>query len=152
MKKLVGILFLVLFTSMFTACYFFTTAEDKYIIAPYSEEEEKARVSYVCYLFQDYDSLLEASPAIINTAFSDWYLNKEKLDQKIIKYKGNITYHYISAAKMEENSNSAVTYYYSLFQGAKETLTSDSSTISISGTYFIISDYSSKTSTVLYKY
>ena len=95
--------------------------------------------------------MLEASPAIINTAFSDWYLNKEKLDQKINKYKGNITYHSISAAKMEENSNSAVTYYYSLFQGAKETLTSDSSNISISGTYFIISDYSSKTSTVLYK-
>lgn len=131
---------------------FFTTAEDKYIIAPYSEEEEKASVSYVCYLFQDYDSLLEASPAIINTAFSDWYLNKEKLDQKINKYKGNITYHSISATKMEENSNSAVTYYYSLFQGANETLTSDSTTISISGTYFIISDYSSNTSTVLYKY
>ncbi len=151
-RALIKFFFLILFTFLFTSCYFFTTAEDKYFIASYSEAEEKANASYKCYLFQDYDSLLEASPTIINTAFSDWYLNKEKLAQKIDTYRGNISYHSLSAEKMDENSNSTVSYLYSLYQDENETLTkTDSSTIKVSGTYFIISDYALQTSTVLYK-
>nr|MCR5189141.1 hypothetical protein [Treponema sp.] len=125
------------------------TAEDNYIkVTP---DYGDSSTSYVCYLFKDYDSLLEAAPTIINNTFTDWYLNNNKLKQKIEKYKGNIDYHTLSNTKIEDKSDSSTSYNYALFQDSHSTLSKGDSSINIDGTYFIISDYNSQTSTVLYK-
>lgn len=150
MKRISIIVTLILFNILFTSCYFFTSAEDTYIeVTPSSSDTSS---TFTCYLFEDYDSLLQAAPEIINDTFTDWYLNSGKLSNKIKKYRGNIDYHSDSNTKMEEYSSSSTSYIYCLYQDKNSTLSSGSSSLSISGTYFIISDYNSQVSTVLYKY
>lgn len=140
MKNLIkSIIFSFCLILVFTSCYFFYTAEDNYIL-----------VDSKYYLFKDYDSMCEVAPALINSSFTEWHLNSNKFKQKLEKYYGNIDIHTYSVTELNTYSDSTNTYNYCIYKSSGETFSSGTSSISISGTFFVITDKANSISTVFY--
>ena len=101
--------------------------------------------------------MVEIIVPIINKTFTDWHWNKTKFNERYKKYYKNVVVDTTSCALIEANS-SEKTYHYSVLVGkgieifeTDDKSTSNMETITVSGTYFLITDYDSQSSVLFYK-
>lgn len=164
-KKIVSAILLSLLF-LFTSCYFFTSAEDSYITvdpnadtsSSNSTSTKKINLSSTSstftnkyYLFEDYDSMVEITVLVINKIFTTWHFNKTKFNVRYEKYHSNVDFDTDSKTTIEDNSTE-IFYRYCVFigKGSRTFSSGDDKTITVSGTYFLITDYDEQTSTLFY--